>query len=407
MKRLVGILLLASCWCSAVASDIPPPRPVDVAVLVRQLGSEDFAEREEASRRLGSLSVDDPPKELIDALKSANPEIRDRARRAVVDLKKHIARERERAATARLPREERFAKRGQVDLYVAATVASKLKTEDDRLWLPAFDLGVATAAKAELKGGYLPQGGPAWVKHFPTYRTNILNNTMIRTDGVFSRRKRDYFIFYGAVLAAGVDEPQSVKGLIVSRGTVRVGKSLDNSLVLATGEVIVGESMHGSAVICDGNLRVKGMEGCFVIARGDVIVDGWGLGNTVIAGGTAAFKKPVPLPNQQTIPKDRENRILEKVNTPLGFITFFELATVGVEVKVAEKGVQVAAIEMGKPFADAGGRVGDTITEVNGMKPDSAESLRRLLRDALAIGDATVKLNRDGKVETVKVSLAE
>ena len=46
-------------------------------------------------------------------------------------------------------------------------------------------------------------------------------------------------------------------------------------------------------------------------------------------------------------------------------------------------------------------------TEVNGKKPTDAESLRRLLRDALAIGDATVKLQRGEKTEVVKVSLPE
>ena len=61
----------------------------------------------------------------------------------------------------------------------------------------------------------------------------------------------------------------------------------------------------------------------------------------------------------------------------------------------------------GKPFADGGVRVGDIIANVNGKKPDSAESLRRLLRDALAIGDATVKLQRGDRIETVKVSLPE
>ena len=67
-------------------------------------------------------------------------------------LELHIVRERERAELSRLPRSERFARRGQVDLYVASTAANKLKADDDRLWLPAFDLGVTTAMKAELKG---------------------------------------------------------------------------------------------------------------------------------------------------------------------------------------------------------------------------------------------------------------
>ena len=101
MTRFVAFVV----GCAALApDDIPPPRPVDLAALVRQLGSEDFAEREEASRRLATLSVDVPPPELLEALKSSNPEIRDRAARALAGLKQHIVRERERVVLSRLPR---------------------------------------------------------------------------------------------------------------------------------------------------------------------------------------------------------------------------------------------------------------------------------------------------------------
>ena len=133
MRPLPACLLLAPAYCAALASDIPPPRPVDVAAIVRRLGSEDFSQREEASRHLSTLSVDAPPPELLTARNSPNPEIRDRARRAVKALELHIVRERERAELSRLPRSERFARRGQVDLYVASTAANKLKADDDRL----------------------------------------------------------------------------------------------------------------------------------------------------------------------------------------------------------------------------------------------------------------------------------
>lgn len=406
MIRLMAGVLASCGWCVALASDIPPPRPVDIAALVRQLGSEDFAERETASRRLATLSVDSPPAELIDALTAQNPEVRDRARRAIKALEVHIVRERERAVLSRLTREERFAKRGQVDLYVASTAATKLKTNDDRLWLPALEISGSAVTKAGLKGDLLPNCILS-AKNFSSYRKAVIQNKLIRTDGVFTSDRKGYFVFRGALLTAGVDEPQSIEGLIVSRGEIRVKKDINNSLVLATGDVDVG-SMLKSTIICDGDLRVnKGMCGCFVIARGNVIVDGWGYENTVIVGGTATFKKPVPLPNQQTLPKEMENRVQERVVRPLGFITFFELSTVGIEVKLAGKAVKVAAVAEGKPFADAGVWVGDIITEVNGKKPDSAESLRRLLRDALAIGDATVKLQRGDKTVTVNVSLPE
>ena len=296
---------------------------------------------------------------------------------------------------------------------MASTAASQLKADDDRLWLPAFEIGVTTAEKAGLKGDRLPQG-PAWVKHFPTYRKNLLNDTLIRSDDVFTRRKTDHFIFYGAILAAGVDEPQSIQGLIVSRGTVRVHKDLDNSLVLATGDVIVGGSMSASAIICDGNVLVDyGIRRCFIIARGTITVEGTADTCYLIAGRTVTITKP-PKPVEKVanpvLQKELDSQrveIEEHCSRPLGFITFFELSTVGVEAKAVDKAVQVTAVADGKPFAAAGVKVGDVVIEVNGKKPDSPESLRRLLRDALAIGDTTVKLQRGDKTETVKVSLPE
>ena len=45
--------------------------------------------------------------------------------------------------------------------------------------------------------------------------------------------------------------------------------------------------------------------------------------------------------------------------------------------------------------------------DVGGKKPTDAESLRRLLRDALALGDAAVKLKRDTDTHSVKVALPE
>jgi len=92
---------------------------------------------------------------------------------------------------------------------------------------------------------------------------------------------------------------------------------------------------------------------------------------------------------------------------PLNFVKFFELPHVGVDVKVTDKAVVVAKVADNKAFAAAGVEIGDVITAVNGKKPDDAESLRRLLRDALALGDAAVVVRRGDRTETLKVSLPE
>ena len=79
----------------------------------------------------------------------------------------------------------------------------------------------------------------------------------------------------------------------------------------------------------------------------------------------------------------------------------------GLEVTDTEKVVRVKAVADGKAFAAAGAKVGDVVEGVNGKKPDSAESLRRLLRDALAVGDATVTVRRGDATHTLKVTLPE
>ncbi len=134
--------------------------------------------------------------------------------------------------------------------------------------------------------------------------------------------------------------------------------------------------------------------------------------NYLIAGGTVTYQeacRQLPQGGEPVLQKEPENHRVEdeEHRKPLGYITFFELSTVGIEAKAAGKAVQITAVADDKPFAAAGVKVGDVVTAVNGKTPDSPESLRRLLRDALAIGDATVQIRRGDKTATVKVSLPE
>jgi hypothetical protein len=294
---------------------------------------------------------------------------------------------------------------------VASTAANKLRTDDDRLWLPAFELGVKTAAGTEVKPDRYPRRsspGPGWViiKDFSTYRKTLLNDILIRTADPFIMNSKGYIFCVGGIMAPGVDLDKQLRGLVVSRGTVRLRKGLESSLVLATGDVIV-EEMNYSTIISDGDVRLIASVQSLIIARGKVVVEGHSEQNTIFAGGTVTLKKPYVNSEGLRRKIDWEDHVQSGVSRPLGFITFFELSTVGVDVSVSDKAVKVVAVEMGRPFDHAGVWVGDVISEVNGKKPQSAESLRRLLRDALAIGDATVKLQRGDKTVTVKVSLPE
>ncbi|MCI0702231.1 MAG: PDZ domain-containing protein, partial [Planctomycetia bacterium] len=232
--------------------------------------------------------------------------------------------------------------------------------------------------------------------------------------------------YYSAVIqAAGVVDPRAISSsLVVSRGDVSAKIAIRQSLILANGNVTTEDIATRSVIICDGDVLVTTRaSACLIIARGKIEIKGSAVASTLIAGGTVTVAKLPKLPEIQIAENDPNARvklklalahaeavrveIKEKEPNPLGFITFFELRQIGLEVKAVDGAVQVTKVAGGKPCEKAGLKVGDTILEVNGKKPTDAESLRRLLRDALAIADATVKFQRGDKTETLKVALPE
>jgi hypothetical protein len=416
MSRLTVVGLMLGLIAAVTAADDPPRAVPDVAALVRRLGSEDFREREAASAELAALVVAEPPAELLAALRSPDPEVRERAAKAIKAI-------RAAAALRPLPRGERFAARGQVDLYVASTADLKWKPEDDRLWLPPFNIGMKLMSLAEMNADRKPQGDPTWVGDFATYRTKRLAE-FVRTDGTYVRRKEnasDKWACFAAVAVQAdcVEAEALLTGLIVVRGPVSAEKSLEKSLVLTTGNVKT-KSLMNSVVVCDGDVVVDTAWKSLIVARGKIDVRD-AFASTLIAGGTVTVGQ---LPAIQLEPiregaspmnvrhalalKDLVRvEIRERQVHPLGFVTFFELARVGLSVRVADGAVTVVIVAPGSACEKAGLRVGDVILEAGGKKPADAESLRRALRDALAVGDAAVKVKRGNDTPTVKVTLPE
>jgi hypothetical protein len=176
---------------------------------------------------------------------------------------------------------------------------------------------------------------------------------------------------------------------------------IGSTVVVCDGDVETAEGIGSSLVIARGDIRVKQrVSDSTLIAGGTITVADSAADCTLIAGGKVAIK------NVEKNPRFF-SRVREQEATPFEFVKFFELSAVGVDVKVAYRVVAVDSVAEGKPFAKAGVKVSDIITDVNGKRPDSAESLRRLLRDALALGDATLTIQRGDKTETVKVALPD
>jgi hypothetical protein len=376
----------------------PPPRVIPLAELVKQLGSDDYHEREAASKRLSALALDPPP-ELLAAAQSENPELRERASKATLAMRWNVG-------ATRLPRGQKFVEEGRVDLFVAATVVWDLKPDDRRLWEPAFDLGRRLIKDAHMTGQRKPNGCPSALKDYEEF-VNLLSPRYTRVNEVYIRKEAEPHLlssYNEAIQATGVAEPKAIGGnLIISRGNVTATSGIGESLVLANGDISARTIMLNSVLVCDGDVTLTGgaIINCLVVARGNITAAEGADTSVLMAGGKVRLGKQ--LPN-----KGKHHLVLVEGEPNTLGLTFFELLdTLGLVVRVADGNVIVDNYKLRGAFAKTGAELGDIITAVNGKKPDSAESLRRLLRDALAIGDATLTLRRGEKTETVKVSLPE
>lgn len=399
--RIVLAGSILSCFLGVSAGGSPPlplaPSPrLTVIELIGRLGSEDFREREEAAAQLARL--EEPPPQLIEATRSPNPEISQRAIQVVRTI-------RARAEDRALGRERVFAKRGAIDRFVASTAFWELPSDDDRIWQTVLD--VATALDDRTNYRWRIAGKKRSISPADFWLVTI-RVTHTRSEGVYrvpekNRGGEAMQCEPGGILAQEVIAPQALdRNLVVARGPVRAETRIVQSVILANGDVAAKHGLEVSVVVCDGSVQVEdSVRDCIVIARGDITIKGSASRSTLIAGGKVTIGNPPPPENSPQLTLQENSR------NPLGFVTFFELSTVGVEVKLGDAAVKVTAVADGKPFAKAGVKAGDVITGVNGKKPDSAESLRRLLRDALAVGDATVTLRRGDKTQTVTVALPE
>ncbi len=408
MSRVVlAISLLVFARLFATSADppqAPAPRAIPIAELVEQLGTGPLAQREAAEARLSALAFDPPPPELLAALKSSGLDRRDRAARVIQAMRWNVV-------ANKLPRGVRFADVGKVDLFVAATADWKLKADDDRLWEPAIELGRQLVDKAGLKRDRRPSCAS-------TFRDNsdykeLYSPQFTRRDEFYTRpdpRTTDppRLFITEAIQAPGVECPTGItSSIVVSRGNVKSRTVIQETVVFANGDVACG-GVSRCIIVCDGDVTIETenpkarsyITMSFVVARGNITVRDSTTFATLIAGGKVTIRAQTKFGEMGGEPTITENE-----PNPLGFITFFELHRIGIEAKAADKVVALTAVKAGSAAAKAGLKVGDVVVAVGAKKPTDPESLRRALRDALALGDAALTVTRDGKPVPVKLAL--
>jgi hypothetical protein len=387
-------LFLATTGCRT--EDVP--RPPSVAALVDRLGSDSFTEREEATRQLSALELLEVPPEVSRALESVDPEVRRRAASVVAAIKNRIVQR-------SIAPVRDFARRGEVSRVVAATAKWEQLAADAPVWDAPFDVlqQIRLRAKEIDRTVIGPEGSADLRAYLATSKPELIrtagrypSNGKAAPDRSTGGQRR-------CVMAADCEFPDRLENSIcVARGDVTVARSMKFSVVLANGSVVMNSDAAFSLVVSDGDVEVRGgLYHCVVISRGTIQLSSAVRDSQVYAGSDITVGL-LTGPGQVL-----SHAIKANESNPLEFVKFFELSRVGVEVTEADKVVRVKAVADATAFAAAGAKVGDVVEGVNGTKPDSAEALRRLLRDALAVGDATVTVRRGDAAHTLKVTLPE
>jgi hypothetical protein len=397
MRHFLSDLLLAVGVCATLVLSWPPrsvadegpPSSREIDKLIAQLGSDSFTAREEATRLLQQRPDAIPV--LRRALKSSDGEV---ARRAGAILEFFDRQEKNRP----LRRLAALAKDGQVDLAVEKLVRHKEWDDEDaalqvlaelagRLTdLEQKEFGVVSLQPSPQPGSEMP------IRDFRRYREKM-QPKLLTAPRISPRDRLEH------VMVLRAEEIQAdghlFDSLVVCSGRVR-GRMLARTVLFA-GDSVEADVLN-SVIVCDGDFTLRGdlLAGGLIIARGDVHCSSNVIGSRIIAGGRVYLKGGGQLSSKSKVKENEPN--------PLGFVTFFDPAKVGIKVEKADGGLRVKEAAKDKPFARAGLHADDLLTAVDGETVKDPEVFRRLLRAKLAVeGEMVLKVRRGEQTLEVRV----
>jgi hypothetical protein len=393
--------LLANGWPPPPsAADDGPPAGAEIDKLIAQLGSASFAVREAATEQLKQREEAIPA--LRRALKSPDAEV---ARRAAAILN-HLAAKQKKRAFDRLVA---AAKNGQVDLAVEILVRQKEWDDEDACWQVLFELAGRLTDLEQKEFGTISlqpdkPGGPGRelpIRDFRRYRENM--HPKIVAGSRLSRRDLREIGPRAALLRAEeIDAGNTLlASFLVSCGPVQV-RSVCGQSVIFTGTSVEWEGdLAYALVVCDGDFKMRGsFKDSLLIARGDVTCFDFVRNSRIIASGGVHLAREV---NAGLI-LVRDTKVKEKEAKPLGFVTFFDPAQVGIKVAKADGGLRVQEAVRGKPFARAGVRTDDLLVGIDGAAVADPTVFRRLLRAKVAVeGELALKLRRGEQTLELRV----
>jgi hypothetical protein len=241
--------------------------------LIEQLGSNQFEERERATRQL--MQLDTIPVELRAAGKSPDLEVRRRATRIIATIQKG------RAGRA-LQEAANLAKEGRVDEVVERAVRwaehdplqdgpkallglMKRLVEAQKQRLARFNMSHTLEVSESLAKGWRPEPREEFFHEARGAPQPLL---------VTNKKRRGYFFLRGA----GVTVQGAGSGFIASTGSVTLagGDYRDFGIIISCGSVTIKDRISDSIISCDGDLQVQGshLRRSLIIAQGNVTIRG-------------------------------------------------------------------------------------------------------------------------------------
>jgi len=339
--------------------------------LIEQLGSDRFAAREEASRKLLALGEAALPA-LEKARRAADAEVRRRADR----LAAHIGRLRQERLVRRLVAD---VNKGGIDQFIDHMVMRPGLATKQR-WRQAEELARAITLRASALAG----------RPFQAPRTRTRSLLQGRDGKATSMRDC----------------------LCVSQGSIQYVTSLTNVILFINGDMKGCAGVDNCVILCNGSIdRISYVRNSVLVVTGD------------FAGPTEAYNTffEVKRLGQHTRSHDNvylnhravvatrsrsNNQFIQAERGPLELFTFFDPARQGLTL-AGDGSARLAKVHEGKPFARAGLRAGDVVVAVGRRPVDSGRALRARLR-RLASGDEVVfKVERGEKVFETTVSFKE
>src|SRR6266404_4872353 len=244
---MIKLLLSAMCLTGLVIAPrvlAEPPTPAEIDKFVDQLESKSFAEREKASKVLGSL--DEVPPALRAASVSPSNEVAKRAAAAIAQIERG---QRERRIKVLLGDINRTG----IDFFIDQMVLRKGFATDDR-WQNLFQLAEGLSMVAEQMGR----------TKFQLPKKELAKHPVVHT-------LPPTVVMQSRVTIDGNSRYNSINNcLVVSSGPLERFTVLQDSILFVNGDIEGVTSIHNSLVFCNGNIGyVTSVDSSIILATGE------------------------------------------------------------------------------------------------------------------------------------------